>query len=170
MQTKVSHPQWCNPTVAVRHLLKVQESQKLPERRVPQGKAVSPIVTCASPMHPPHASTARENGGYHHHRQAQGHHQGTGSIRSATRHRHSHSRLLPHQHQRPLCRCAIRIKLKFNNTNYNSHEAGASAYLQAPYYEKLTAVVVYEVVGGVTIPYACTMLCACMLTCPLWGL
>ena len=105
-------------------------------------------------MHPPHASTARENGGYHR-RTAQRHHQGTGSIRSATRHRHSHSRLLPHQHQRPLCRCAIRIKLKFNNTNYNSHEAGASAYLQAPYYEKLTAVVVYEVVGSVTIPYAC---------------
>ena len=53
--------------------------------------------------------------------------------------------------------------------NYNSHEAGASAYLQAPYYEKLTAVVVYEVVGSVTIPYAC-ILCACMLPCPSWGL
>ena len=38
--------------------------------------------------------------------------------------------------------------------NYNSHEAGASAYLQAPYYEKLAAVAVYEVVvGSVTIPY-----------------
>ena len=32
---------------------------------------------------------------------------------------------------------------------------GNAAYLQAPYYEKLTAVVVYEVVGSVTIPYAC---------------
>ena len=53
--------------------------------------------------------------------------------------------------------------------NYNSHEAGASAYLQAPYYKKLTAVVVYEVVGSVTIPYAC-ILCACMLPCPSWGL
>ena len=135
----------------------------LPERRVPQGKAAVPLL----PAHPRcTSSTARENEGPHH-RAAQRHHQGTGSIRSTTRHRHSQSRLLPDQ--RPLCRCAIRIKLKFNNTNYNSHKAGASAYLQAPYYEKLATVVVYKVVGSVTIPYAC-ILYACMLPCPLWGL